>query len=103
MGRDIVKYFVLRHTGLAKQQPHRFGILILSDHCLTASQTAEAVACAAAVRDAVVAAAAENGSWLDQTELAVQSYWRSMRHSATAAAWTTCEVCQLVWNGPDVA
>ncbi len=101
MGRDSVKYFVLRHTGLAKQQPHRFGILILSDHCLTASQTAKA--CAAAAPDAVVPAAAENGAWLDQTELAVQSYWRSMRHSATAAAWMTCEVRQLVWNGLDVA
>lgn len=91
MGRDSVKYFVVRHTGLAKQQPHHFGILILSDRCLTASQTAKAVACAAAVPDAVVPAAAENGAWLDQTELAVQSYWKSMSHSATAAAWMTCE------------
>jgi len=103
LGRDSIKDFVLRHTGLAKQQPHHFGTLILSD-CLTACQTAQAVACAAAVRDAVVpAAAAENGAWLDRTELAVQNYWRSMRHSATAAAWRTCEGRQLVWNGPDVA
>ncbi len=104
MGRDSIKDFVLRRTALAKQQPHHFGSLILSDRCLTACQTVKAVARAAAVRDAVVpAAAADNGAWLDQTELAVQNCWRPMRHSATAAAWTTCEGRQLVWNGPDVA